>query len=551
MRSSWESLSKIQKILLVFFLFVIFLYCFNQLNNPDTFYDLRAGQLISQTGQIPYHDVFSFTAPGAQWIPHEWLAQLIFYGVQVALGFWGLIAFVAALAVATYCLLFALAMKKGANFYITLLVLFASGAAGFPFWVPRPQAIVFLLCVALVYLLERYRNTPKAGYLYGSAVIVLLWANINASVMLALGIIALFLAIIVFRERRWSLHIKYLLCTLLASVGLAFMNPSGYRIFTYGVMILPAIKAFGVSEWQPITAYWSGWDTKAFVAAIIVFTLFIVWRLGRRAPRDWVWIALAVATAIAPFIAARYLAFWALFMVPPLAVAISGMAKRFLDGVRATTLVAVAFVLLGILFFVRVAVFPRTSVDAAALPVASAEFLAEQGAQGNAFNVYEQGGYLLWRLWPQVKIAMDGRSETYLGAPTQNYFAILHDASSADELISKTYDIQYFILPYDPTLLAGIHPLLLYLDQHDWQLVWWDDSAIVLAKDDVQNKGLIANYALHYVGPFIDPSTISAADTPLAVAELRSLIDRAPDSPVVASYVSAFLASHPAAGLSR
>ncbi|MGD1003294.1 MAG: hypothetical protein ABR884_01835 [Minisyncoccia bacterium] len=547
----FSRLTKIQRVILVLFIFVVFLYCFNQFASADTFYDLRAGQLIWQTGQIPHADVFSFTATGAEWIPHEWLAQLIFYGVQSAIGFWGLMAFVAALAAGAYYLLFSLAMRKGANFYITLLVLFASGAAGFTFWIPRPQSIVFLLCVALVYLLERYRIRPRVRYLYGAVLLVLLWANINASVMLAIGIIALFLVAGIANERRWSPPLKYLLCTLLASVGMAFVNPSGYKIFTYGLIILPSIKAFGVSEWQPLTAYWAGWDTKVFVVAIIAAALFLVWRLGRKAPRDWVWIALVVATAIAPFIAARYLIFWSLFVVPPLAWVVSDAARDFLNKISPKLFVVAAFMILAVLLIVRYVTFPGNYVDDVALPVHAANFLAENGAQGNAFNVYAQGGYLLWRLWPQVKIAMDGRSEVYLGAPTEEYYAILHDAPSAAGLISQKYNIQYFIFPYDPAFLAGIHPLISYLEKNNWRLVWWDDGAVVFAKDDQQNQTFIANYALRYVGPFTDPSTINATDTPLAVTELRSLIDRAPDSVVVADYISSFLASHPTAGLSR
>ncbi len=551
MRSAWTSLSKIQKVLLVLFLFVVFLYCFNQLNNPDTFYDLRAGQLIWQTKQIPHADVFSFTALGAQWIPHEWLAQLIFYGVQAALGFWGLMAFVGILAVATYYLLFVIARRRGANFYVTLLALFALGIAGFSFWVPRPQCFVFLLCVALIYVLERYRTSPRPKYLYASILIVLVWANINASVALALGIIALFLAALTLKERRWSPPVKYLLCAFLASIGVSFINPSGYEIFTYGVTILPAIKAFHIYEWQPIATYWAGWDTKVFVVAIVASACFLAWRLCRKASRDMVWLVLVLGVAIMPFVAARYLIFWALIAAPPLAWTVSEMAGKRIDRIRPTSLVVGSFILLAAFGIARVTVVPHAAVDDAALPVHAADFLADNGAQGNAFNVYEQGGYLLWRLWPQAKIAMDGRSEVYLGAPTADYNAILRDAPTADQLISQKYDIQYFILPYDPAFLASVRPLLTYLAKNDWQLVWWDDGAIVLAKNDAQNSAMIKHYALHYTGPFIDPSTISAGDTAAASKELGYLLNRAPDSAAVTSYVSTFLASHPATGLSR
>lgn len=41
---------------------------------------------------IPFHDPFSYTALGHSWVPHEWLAEVIFAFVYDRLGWGGVIA---------------------------------------------------------------------------------------------------------------------------------------------------------------------------------------------------------------------------------------------------------------------------------------------------------------------------------------------------------------------------------------------------------------------------------------------------------------------------
>lgn len=47
-------------------------------------------------------------------------------------------------------------------------------------------------------------------------------------------------------------------------------------------------------------------------------------------------------------------------------------------------------------------VSPRT-------PVAAGDFLLRHRIGGRQFNTYAQGGYWIWRLWPQAQVFLDGR----------------------------------------------------------------------------------------------------------------------------------------------
>src|SRR5438093_12111114 len=59
--------------------------------SPDYFWHLRTGELIVRTGHPPFHDAFSFTAAGKNWLDHEWLSQVLMYGLQETLGYAGLV----------------------------------------------------------------------------------------------------------------------------------------------------------------------------------------------------------------------------------------------------------------------------------------------------------------------------------------------------------------------------------------------------------------------------------------------------------------------------
>src|SRR5205809_6402424 len=48
----------------------------------DTFWHLRAGADIWRTGQVPRVDSYSHTFPGAPWPDHEWLAQVLMFGLH-------------------------------------------------------------------------------------------------------------------------------------------------------------------------------------------------------------------------------------------------------------------------------------------------------------------------------------------------------------------------------------------------------------------------------------------------------------------------------------
>jgi len=59
--------------------------------DPDLWGHLFFGREIVQSGQLPLRNLYSFTAPDHPWINHEWLAEVIFYGIFYLFGSPGLV----------------------------------------------------------------------------------------------------------------------------------------------------------------------------------------------------------------------------------------------------------------------------------------------------------------------------------------------------------------------------------------------------------------------------------------------------------------------------
>jgi len=94
------------------------------------------------------------------------------------------------------------------------------------------------------------------------------------------------------------------------------------------------------------------------------------------------------------------------------------------------------------------------------LPVKAVDVLGAEGLQGPLFHNYIWGGYLLWRLWPRVRVFIDGRGDDlYMnGGVLQSYFEVAQLGPGGDAVLAR-YGIRTVLFPKDSALtrylLAG------------------------------------------------------------------------------------------------
>ncbi len=541
-----------RNLLLAIFLLGIVLFAVNAFHESDSFYHLAAGKLIWQTKSIPRTDVFSLTAAGRPWVAHEWLAEVIFYGVYAAAGYRGIMIFCALLAGCAYFLVFRRATDAGGDWMLNLLLLVLVGTLTLELWIGRPQVFAYLLFALELWLLELWRRKKFRPALWLLPLVILLWANMHASVILGLAVLFWYAAAAWLKNRRPEIFGRALpgeeaprILWLSAGAGflISFLNPNGYHTLLYSFTVQKALAALRIEEWQPIENYWSGWSSLAFSAELLAIAAFYIWYFARyREKRDLNSLGMVLGAAVLPFIAIRHVGWWPLIAIPPLAEALSAIAPglwRKLAGRGGPALLAAGLVFAGL----GVWRLPSNYYDPEAVPVAAADFIQSQNLPGPFYNHYNFGGYLIWRLWPREKVFMDGRSEVFAGQPMADYLAIAR-AENWDALVNQKYKLNYFILPYQPADLGrSLSPLYLKLIREGWIFVWWDDTAVIFVRPTAQNLPLAARFAIRYVGPWTDPTAIPPANRRAALTELNNLLNRAPDSLVIRAYTQKVLAS--------
>src|ERR1700686_136044 len=84
----------------------LFTMAARNISDPDVWWHLRTGQLILQNHSLFHTDPYSFTRLGQPWINHEWLSEVLLFGVYRVGGFGGLIVAFAVVISTTLLLVF-------------------------------------------------------------------------------------------------------------------------------------------------------------------------------------------------------------------------------------------------------------------------------------------------------------------------------------------------------------------------------------------------------------------------------------------------------------
>jgi hypothetical protein len=121
-------------------------------------------------------------------------------------------------------------------------------------------------------------------------------------------------------------------------------------------------------------------------------------------------------------------------------------------------------------------------------PSGATDFLLAHGITGPMFNSWEKGGYLMWRLWPQERVFIDGR--TLNESVFLDYQRMIQDSPpvrgpSGRELLER-YGIQVIVLNGFEANSGEPYMLPVMLSnpaQTDWKLVYEDGQAMVFMRN--------------------------------------------------------------------
>ena len=484
-----------------------------QLTDPDYFWHLKTGEYIVTQGTLPNGDMFSYTHPGQPWVLHEWLFEVVLYGIFTWLGPLGVKLLTTTLAMTALGITYALLRRLAISPSIAFALLLAAFIPFSPSISPRPQLVTYVFFASFLYVLMSYKYFQTTQYLLALPLLMVVWVNTHGGYMLGLALVGLFMAcewtnywILSERDEKQKQRLFRLTLAVVATALASSINPGflGHWLYPFQVMGLEATRQ--ISEWQ--SPDFQDWGTRGYL--ILVLAFFVSYTYMVRKP-DFTELIIPTFLMVLGFIAIRHVPLAALTLIPFIAIALSqgpaagistlwhrtGLGQfygRWIGGGKQLgkgeyllnwlLLLAIAF---GLSVFYPIYHANDEDKANASLPVKAAEFVANAGITGHMFNTYHFGGYLIYRLYPAQRVFIDGRADMYGDAFFNEYQEIIGVTSGWEKTFNK-YQIDYVISKRDGPLRQLLQA------RGDFRLVYDDKYNSVLVRNAPRYADIIAKY---------------------------------------------------------
>jgi hypothetical protein len=279
--------------------FDLLAYVWGRMFFTDTWLALTGGRFIVEHG-LPHTDTLTVAAHGRPWIDQQWLAHLIYYGTWVVGGY-PLVGVLSAASIATAVSMLAWMLAKRGAAPITVL-----GVLGFPLCIllfsaePRAQTLTYPLYVAVLWLIldDANRRAWTRGLVWIVPILVL-WANLHGSVLLAAGVcVAYFGVRALTAARAHAAGAGAYAAIAAASAASVVATPYGTGILSYYVRILNDPALHTIAEWRHSTP--APVNVPFFLAfAVTAMLAILAHRHGRAHGPLVLWVLVAVLGGMA------------------------------------------------------------------------------------------------------------------------------------------------------------------------------------------------------------------------------------------------------------
>ncbi|SNB47212.1 hypothetical protein [Geobacter sp. DSM 9736] len=479
----------------------------------DVWWHLATGREIVHTGSFLKTDPFnsippSYLDPNRMFLLNGyWLAQVLFYASHALGGPAGLILCKVAIFLAVPLLVFSHGVRKGWDFRCTLLLMVLCGWVSTYFSAERPQILSMLLFAMLMLLLSRIgyigskEDSGTVDHNLKPALLLpplmVLWANSHPGYTLGAAVLVLYALSETTQHfihskppanRTSLLKVVILILVALAATGI---NPNGFDAF------LGLLKNEGSdlqsrsSEYMSPFAAWK--DHGILVTPFFIYVALYLVTCGSRVKKlDPTFLLISLSLLVISFRSYRYIPFFVFGTTFGLGAALNSAVFGSSRLKRGCTILAMCSLIL--LWYSSARFFPRAYASLASpvntyrFPVAASDFLKKEKPSGRIFNYFNWGGYLIWSLYPEHQVFIDGRSLSLKAF--DEYTRVLWTPEWKD--ILHRHNMNMIILSTVDDFTGELYQVVNHIAADpSWHLVYCDDTTFV-ALEGTSNQPLIA-----------------------------------------------------------
>ena len=471
------------------------------IRDGDLWWQMAYGRYLIEHGTlIPDHTVFTWTPADGSPIYCAWLAEIFLYLLYQAGGLAPLFAFRYLCLLVFVLALWLRARRLGVSghpltWLICLLGVLMSQSAAYI----KPEIFSYVLMTMTVLTWWHVKSSEKSPWrsCYLFPVIMVVWVNSHGGFIF--GAVFLFVmglgeGLNAFFSPKEALPAKvrrHLFVGLFLSALAIFLTPYVWR---YPAYLIPSLLGKTGEGLRVIRAYISTLDPSVahfhyttYLLGAVLILLGLMWHQVRWRRLDW---ALILTNVVFAFLYTRFLRttyYWApIFCLS----AIHLLARRppwFWPKGRAAMLglggaIAVGCLLLG----------ARAGFDAVCRPygprwfgfgisyqnpVEEADFIRTNLSSYQLGNDYSGGGYLLWALWPDMKVFIDPRKFPFKA--WLNQYGTFRSGRKVSDFV-RNFPCEVWCIRYECRKL-----ITWFVHSPNWKVAFYGPSAVVFTREDV------------------------------------------------------------------
>lgn len=457
---------------------------------------LTLGGTILETGNIPIRDIFSQTMSGQPLSPHEWMAAVIFRLFYDWKGLSGVVLYTSILLGSVFWLISYRVYRNSLSTPITLILIILGIAGSRIHWLARPHIFTYLFLFLWIELLQ-----SRIKFIWKwiiSIALMLMWVNTHGAFVTGYVVIGILIAgslLDMFRNRQTKESlgkIREYLLILITGLLASLINPSGMNIWQTIIGFLSSRYLVShTAEYMPPVLYHAG---------VLPFTILVVLGLvliGISFKNlSFEKILLLIIFAIFGITSGRNIPLYILVAVPILAGGYSKILPKMkmslddqyyeedslhdtrsilnrLKWVAASALILFFIGWCSLLFIQGLSM--RNQYLPEKFPVQAVDWLEDHPQSGNIFNDFGWGGYILYRLWPEQKVFIDGQTDFYGEVLTKDYEVISGTYQGWQSALEK-HQIDWILLPVGSKLVKELDK------DTQWSQLYRDDTAVILRR---------------------------------------------------------------------
>ena len=485
---------------------------------------IRTGQLMLATHAIPRVDPFSSMAAGSPWFAWEWLYDVVVGWLDGAAGLNGVVLFTALIIALSFSWVFRLLLQRGTNVLVALVLVLLAASASMIHFLARPHVVSWLFTVAWFWILEwgekscvglhsnssensaveKHRDLP----LWLLPLLMLVWVNVHGGFLVGFVLLAIYWISAVWQwfrmkgeglddvlqKGRIGRRVRALTWSGILSALATLVNPYGFRLHVHIYRYLSnRFLMDHIDEFQSPNFHYVA--QKCFAGLLLLTLVALVAKRREMRPSQSLVVLFAVYSGL---YASRNIPVSSLLLIlvigPRLSDAMELVAekRRGLASVPLLRRMGVVEVSLrGHLWPVaavalscwvaahggRLGARPlmEAHFDAKRFPVAAVNYLEKQDVHGPLVSPDSWGGYLIYRLYPRVRVVVDDRHDFYGEEFLKSYLKMVRVEPGWDDFLQQ-HPAHCVLVPKD-SALANI-----LAETTGWKPIYGDDVTIAFAR---------------------------------------------------------------------